>query len=137
MLRAPPSPDPKVTVEFIDRQLARDNAYVQFKLGRMLLRGELFPANPRLGFAVSRVAAERGYGPACLLLAVDFYSGRHGLPKRHDLWAHYWGKWKTRTRRVHESGAVPAVVVLFPRGSMSRRARGGAHGLDEGKENGE
>jgi len=59
MLRAPPSPDPKVTVEFIDRQLARDNPYVQFKLGRMLLRGELFAANPRLGFAVSRVAADR------------------------------------------------------------------------------
>jgi len=122
MLRAPPSPDPKVTVEFIDRQLARDNPYVQFKLGRMLLRGELFPANPRLGFAVSRFAAERGYGPACLMLAVDFYGGRHGLPKRHDPWAHYWGKWRTRSKRVCELGTVPAVVVPFPERRMNRGA---------------
>ena len=115
MLRAPPSPDPKVSVEFIDRQLARDNLYVQFKLGRMLLKGGLYPADRQLGFSVSRLAAERGYGPACLFLAMDFYSGKRGLPKRMDLWAFYWRMWKTRPKRARTLRSESAVVIPFDR----------------------
>jgi len=115
VLRAPPSPDPKVTVELLDRQLARDNLYVQFKLGRMLLKGELYAADPRLGFLVSRVSAERGYGPASLFLALDFYSGKHGLPKRMDLWQYYWRKWKSRPTVARRLRGEPAQVIPFKR----------------------
>ena len=115
MLRAPPSPDPKVSVAFLDRQLERENPYVQFKLGRMLLKGGLYPADLQLGFSVSRLAAERGYGPACLFLAVDFYSGKHGLPKRMDLWAFYWRMWKMQPKQARTLRSEPAVVIPFDR----------------------
>lgn len=123
MLHAPPSPDPKVTVEFLDRQLARGNLYVQFKLGRMLARGAIFPVNARLGFLMTRAASERGYGPASLMLAMDFYSGKHGLPKRMDLWAFYWRKWRSGGPVPRVLRSEPAEVIPFRGGRPAAGCR--------------
>ena len=124
MLRVPPSPDSRVTVMFLDRQLARDNLFVQFKLGRMLLKGQLFSANTELGYRVLAGLAERRYGPACWLLAADFHRGAHGLPVRKDLAVHFMRKGRPPRRVERKLRSKPADIVVLDVARLRYRQEG-------------
>jgi hypothetical protein len=124
MLRVPPSPDSRVTVTFLDRQLARDNLFVQFKLGRMLLQGQLYSPNTDMGYRVLSGLAERRYGPACWLLAADFYRGAYGLPVRKDLAVYFMKKGRPPRQIERQLRSNPADIVVLDVTRLRQRQEG-------------